>query len=370
MVYRPKDKTTWYLKLPTRTGWQSWSTGTRDKATARAMARMLAELGPQGTRAWDLLDAVRERRLSLQRLYDAWAAHDLAGARARLKETDLAGHIRPWLAWLAGQVSPATVDQYLAQLRTLIPEGAPFLRSQATPAAVSAWLHGLPVSNSTKRRYHAAAESFFGYCRKIGVLEQSPLRDFSPPKPNKPRLSYLTQPDMVRLVEAASSPWRAYFAILYGTGIEVSVALGLRRRDVNLEAREIFAAGTKTHCRERTVRVSEWAWPYVQGLSAGKLPEAPLFPGMKRGAAGYQHRAVCQLLGIVDHELRDSRHSWAVRAAKAGTPAEIIARQLGHADPVMVLKVYGRFMPSQHDREKWEQIATLQDAEQAEKGRK
>jgi integrase len=60
-------------------------------------------------------------------------------------------------------------------------------------------------------------------------------------------------------------------------------------------------------------------------------------------------------------QLRDSRHSWAVRAAKAGTPAEVIARQLGHASSAMVQKVYGRFMPDAHDRDKWERIAALQD---------
>jgi hypothetical protein len=31
----------------------------------------------------------------------------------------------------------------------------------------------------------------------------------------------------------------------------------------------------------------------------------------------------------------------------------------------MVLRVYGRFMPSQHDRDKWEKIAALQDAQAA-----
>jgi integrase len=293
------------------------------------------------------------------------AANDLAGARAALTETELAHQVAPWQGWLAGQVSTETKDQYLAQLRTLIPTAKPFLRSEATPARASTWLHTLPVGNSTKRRYYAAAQSFFTYCRKIGVLDQSPLRDFTPPKGNKPRDSYLMQPDMQRVVDAEVTSWREYFAILYGTGIEVSVALGLKRRDVDLARREIFAAGTKTHCRERTVRVSEWAWPYVQTLCTGKLPEAPLFPGLKRGNVGYHHRQVCERLGIEGHQLRNSRHSWAVRAAKAGTPAEIIARQLGHADAVMVLKVYGRFMPSQHDRDKWEAIAAMQDLEHA-----
>ncbi|HEV2083445.1 MAG TPA: hypothetical protein VGR09_00060, partial [Gemmatimonadales bacterium] len=122
--------------------------------------------------------------------------------------------------------------------------------------------------------------------------------------------------------------------------------------------------GTKTYCRERTVRVAEWAWPFVEGALTGKLPDALLFPGMKRNAASWQHRRVTKLLGLPGLQLRDSRHSWAVRAAKAGTPAEIIARQLGHVDASMVLRIYGRFMPSQHDRDRWERIATLQDEAQ------
>jgi hypothetical protein len=46
---------------------------------------------------------------------------------------------------------------------------------------------------------------------------------------------------------------------------------------------------------------------------------------------------------------------------RAGTPPEIIAAQLGHVDATMVLRVYGRFFPGGHDREKWERIAGMQD---------
>jgi hypothetical protein len=61
----------------------------------------------------------------------------------------------------------------------------------------------------------------------------------------------------------------------------------------------------------------------------------------------------------------DQRHSYAVRAARNGTPAEPIARQLGHANAVLVLKIYGRFMPSHQDRDKWESIGDIQDQESA-----
>jgi integrase len=368
MVYRQQGKRIWYCKMPTRTGWKSISTGSRDKAQAKAVERMLADLGPQGKRRWDLLEAVAEKRLPLARLWDHYVADTLDAALAELAEVDLDHHVAPWQRWLAGQVKPDTCAEYRRQLRTLIPEGRAFPRSKFTGAAASAWVNGLPHGNQTKRNYFRTAQSFVAYLIEVGVLEDSPLRKLTPPAPVKPRLHWLPTPEVQRVVDAANEPYRSLFAVLYGTGIEVSVGCALRRRDVDLARREIFAAGTKTHCRERTVRVAEWAWSYVEAVCAGKLPDAPLFPGMSRYMATHAHGAVCKALGLRGYQLRDSRHSWAVRAAKAGTPAEIIARQLGHADPVMVLRVYGRFMPSQHDRDRWERVADAQDQQRAKEG--
>ena len=238
------------------------------------------------------------------------------------------------------------------------------MRSAAIPEAVAKWLYALPVTSPTMRRYFAAAQSFFAYLKRVKLIDASPLRDLERPRDSKARVLSLDVKDQRRVVEAAHSPYREFFALLYGTGIEVSVGCGIRRRDIDAARREVFAPGTKTYCRERTVRVAEWAWPFLEGALTGKHPDALLFPRMKRNAASWQHRRVTKLLGLTGYQLRDSRHSWAVRAAKAGTPAEIIARQLGHVDATMVLKVYGRFMPSQHDRDKWERIAALQDEAQ------
>lgn len=100
MVYRRKHRRTWDLAVPTRTGWIKRSTGTTDRATARAMERMLALLGPSGARAWDLLDAVVAKQLSLGALFDAYRNADLDGLRAQLTDVDLAAHVSGWEAWL------------------------------------------------------------------------------------------------------------------------------------------------------------------------------------------------------------------------------------------------------------------------------
>src|SRR4051812_18480778 len=101
------------------------------------MARMLDELGPRGRRAWDLLDAVHDDRLTLGALYDAWRMNDLDGLRARMTDENLAAHIPAWRVWLADRVKASTAELYVVHLRTLMPEGKPYLRSEFTGPAVA-----------------------------------------------------------------------------------------------------------------------------------------------------------------------------------------------------------------------------------------
>jgi integrase len=44
-------------------------------------------------------------------------------------------------------------------------------------------------------------------------------------------------------------------------------------------------------------------------------------------------------------------------------PVGLVARQLGHRDVVMVARVYGRFVPTSQERDRWEGIAAALDAE-------
>jgi integrase len=360
MVWRHKGKAGFYGKLPTRTGWKDLWLGTSDRDTAESIQRMLDELRHQ--RKWDLLDAVG-KRLKVGRLYDAYQQGTLDSLLSEMADLDLAPKVIDWQRAIANTTRQQTAAQYLSQVRTLIPEGRPFMRSQATPEALAKWLYGLPVQSPTMRRYFAAAQSFFKYLVRVKLIPVSPLRDLERPADSKPRVMWLSTADMLRVVRGAYEPYRSFFALVYGTGIEVTTGCRITRRDVDVARREIFAPGTKTHCRERTVRIAEWAWPFIEPALSGKLPDARLFPEMTRHTASWQHRQVCAAIGLEGYQLRDSRHSWAVRQAKAGTPAEIIARQLGHVDATMVLRVYGRFIPSQHDRDRWELIATLQDQE-------
>lgn len=353
--HRPRGRTIWRIKLPTRYGWVDRSTGSRDKSMARAMERMLEDLGPKGQRAWDLLDRVEASTLSLGRLYDFWRMNQLDQLRAELHDVDLGAYVTRWHDSLADRVSEGEQSRYLTHLRTLIPETTPFPRSHLTPDHLERWLTQLPVSSATKRKYFAAAASFIHYCRTVQrILDRNPLADLRRPKAGAPRSEWYNLEEAQKLVAASPEPWQSLFALLYGTGLEVSVALGLRKRDVDLEEREIRARGTKAHSRDRIASLSRWALPWVTRLVQDKLPDAPLFPHMDRWRANRKHGEAAQAAGLRVLRLHDARHHWAVRALKLGASVEVVSRQLGHANGVMVLKVYGKYLPSREDRKSWE----------------
>lgn len=176
-------------------------------------------------------------------------------------------------------------------------------------------------------------------------------------------MQYLALPDIERLIHAQEHPFDVLSALLHGTGIGLSVALALRRRDVDALRKEIRARGTKTRARDRIAKVTDWAWPLVESHIALPHPNAPLFPNINRWTASDKHREACQRLEIENYQLKDSRHSYAVRAIRAGASSEVVAQQLGHVDTTMAVKVYSRFRPTEQERIDWERIAAAQDAQ-------
>ncbi len=80
------------------------------------------------------------------------------------------------------------------------------------------------------------------------------------------------------------------------------------------------------------------------------MPGERLFRGLSRWHAGDAHRERFRALGLLGYRLHDARHHWAVRMVRAGMPLELVARQFGHVDVVMVARVYGRLVSKHHEQ--------------------
>jgi integrase len=204
---------------------------------------------------------------------------------------------------------------------------------------------------------------FFAYCTRVKrIFASNPMDAVERPSVPRPPIRFYELDEVKRLIEAA--PTRqvaALWALMYATGIEISVALQLVRRDVDKSMCCVRARGTKTHARDRMCLVAEWARPRLATFVRRKLTTAPLWPGWNRFTPNDVHTKKAKDLKLPHIPLRNCRHHWAVRAARAGTPVAVIQAQLGHSSPVLTLSVYGRFLPRTEEQAAWEHRAAERD---------
>ncbi len=366
-----KKEGVWYVGVPVRPeGWVKRSTGTTIRALAYAMARMLDELGPKGRRAWHLLDPLRTGTLSVGRLYDAFSAGPdaLEALVQELKDVDVEPEVAVWLKSLRDNLVADTIQHYSVHVRSLIRVGERFPISGISRNSLAEWLRNLECTTSTKRKYRAAMSSFCDFLVQRGIIERNFMLEVRAPKAAPSRNSFIAREEEIQLVTAQAEPHRTISALMHGTGIEISAVLRLTVRDLDQKTWMIRAQGTKTKARDRQVYVPVWVRPYLLAHVAEKLPGDLVFPGVTRWAPTKSHNRACAVLGITNYTLRDSRHTFAVRATKAGIGAEYIAAQLGHSDTQMVNKVYSRFHPMRAEMSEVFERADLSDSDKGTEG--
>ena len=166
----------WWTRIRVRSGQRvQRSTGMTSVTLANAVRRMLDHLEAQ--REWTLLQALADGRLTVDRLYDDFAADRLDETEAALSDVDLEPLVKEWAAKPRGMQTADSMlhHQYRQQVRTLIPEGKPFMRSALTPERIEQWLDSLSLSAPTRNRYLSALSMFCRWLQKPkGVLSSNP----------------------------------------------------------------------------------------------------------------------------------------------------------------------------------------------------
>ena len=372
MTFRRGGRPTWTFQAKTRHGWTQLSTRTPDKRLAdkiEAMWNVLAE----EHRAWDCLEMVTTSQLKIGELFDLWveSGRKLADLRRRLNDIDLEPLVNEFLAMYAkGRGRADTVAHVRAHLRWLMPPGLRFPRSLANADDLTRKLYSYPGKPGTLRKVHSDWSVFFTYLTKTKkAFDRNPMEQVDRPPVTKPPIRFYELDTVERIVGwQPTAERRALFALLYGTGIEVSVALALTRGDVHEARKEVRAAGTKTHSRDRIVRVADWAWPTFWDHAQAILPAAKLFAAVpSRYTASDWHVATVKALELPErHPMYNARHHWAVRQLRGGAPIRLVQEQLGHSSPNLTLSTYGQFKATGQDRDKWEAAATQYERDRRE----
>ena len=102
------------------------SSGTRDFDTAVAMQDMLTALGRRGSRSWDIIDAILDRVVTIERVYDFYPER-LDDLRDDLKDEDLAKYVDQWDDGLTDRIASrdlaeSTAVHYRRQVAWLFPK--------------------------------------------------------------------------------------------------------------------------------------------------------------------------------------------------------------------------------------------------------
>ena len=208
-----------------------------------------------------------------------------------------------------------------------------------------------------------------------GWVSTSPVGKLLPserPKGDQREMRCMARDDIPKLLASTvgqdnrteNTRWKALFALLVFTGLRISEALALEWDDVTEDV--VVVRGGKTASAKREVILI----PAVRSLlAAWRLKQAPgcqfVFGTQEnascgRGEALRALRATTKRAGIPSYTLHELRHTFASILIAQGELPTFVAKQMGHADPGVTMKVYAHLFEAQESADAAR--ARLQDA--------
>lgn len=277
---------------------------------------------------------------------------------------DLAAAAQGWLRHISAErrMSRLTVDAYARDLRQFIAFLSDYSGERPNLASVDALAatdvraflakrRNAGVGSRSLLRQLAGIRSFARFCERENLAKTSALSTIrapklarSLPKPLNPTLAIevVTGNGFVGETRPAWTLARdaAVLALLYGAGLRISEAVGIRRLDApvgDVEALTVLGKGQKTRQVPVIVPVRRAVERYLE-LCPHPLPnEGPLFIGERRGplSARIIQLAIERMrgaLGLPDSATPHAlRHSFATHLLSRGGDLRTIQELLGHA---------------------------------------
>jgi integrase/recombinase XerC len=278
---------------------------------------------------------------------------------------ELVNEVVRWLGYLSAErrMSPKTVEAYrrdVFQFLDFLGEhcgGRVTLStlSRLAPLDIRAFMSARRsdgISSRSLMRMLAGTRSFARFLERSGKGTVGALAAVRTPKVPKTLPKPLPIPLAKRITDAdlrageEREPWilardAAVLALLYGSGLRISEALGLKRKDFPLPGRgdvvTVNGKGNKARMVPVLAQVSQLAAEYVAICPYQLPPDGPLFVGARGGALSPRiiQLVMARLRGALGlpetatpHALR---HSFATHLLARGGDLRAIQELLGHA---------------------------------------
>jgi integrase len=274
---------------------------------------------------------------------------------------------------LGGQVAVACRQHREARIETFF--GKVTSLAEVTPSRIlelRATLQRQELAPATVNRYLALLRTVLNYAVTAGYLQASPVHRFSRGAYLLPERHEKRSPPIASKQEAASllaglhsrqPEWYPMFAFLLFTGARRGEAAGLRWEDVDLSRRVVtirrsYEAPPKSG-RTRTVPIpAELAAVLTEHRMRGGLGGALVFPHPQTGAmlkptlkAAAILDDACSAAGVPRMRVHDLRHAYASLWLMAGGTIADVQRSLGHSTPILTTEIYGHLAEDHRVRE-------------------
>jgi integrase/recombinase XerC len=266
---------------------------------------------------------------------------------------------KSWLAMLAHErrASPHTIRAYGDDVARFIGFQAQHVGGAVTqkrlaklmPAEIRAFIssrrsEGLGAGGV--QRAMAAVRSFYKFLAREGVLENAAARSIRTPRVRRALPRPLSVEDAGRAIDEAGEhkvEWMgardaALLTLLYGAGLRISEAMGLKRGDVPLgETLSVLGKGRKERSIPVLPLVAQALADYAAQIPFSGPPSSPLFLS-RRGLPMSAREAQLLMqnlrgrLGLAERATPHAmRHSFATHILQGGGDLRSVQELLGHA---------------------------------------
>lgn len=229
------------------------------------------------------------------------------------------------------------------------------------------------LANNSVRRIHETMRMAFEAAVDEGLIGASPMRKVNPPAPSDVPMRFLSVEELDRLAASIDPRFRALVMLLGYVGLRFGEAAGLRVSDLDLDRRRATIAGqvsadkldggrlkrrtTKTSTSQRQVGIPGHVVAELRSLVESRElgPHGAVFAMPKGGtldASRFRSRfwvPAVERAGLGDLTPHELRHTAASLMIHAGNNVLVVARQLGHRDASVTLKVYGHLFEDRLD---------------------
>ena len=178
--------------------------------------------------------------------------------------------------------------------------------------------------------------------------------------------------------------YKNYYTVRFFTGMRTSEIDGLTWEHVDFDRREIrvrqaYVKGvmgkTKTQESNRDIAMSPWVYEALVAQKSATFGRSKFVFCNRNGEPMDYHNVnrkvwypTLRLLGLKPRNAYQTRHTAATLWLAAGEAPEWIARQMGHANTMMLFKVYSRYVPNITRRDGSAFEALVASSQNKEKG--